>query len=83
MRSSGSRAMDSDGTVEISDLVYRCLVGALRTIAEGKGACCEDHARRGNKHASSCAVGIARAAFKEADRLDSIPNSFLDRPDRE
>jgi hypothetical protein len=78
---SGSMVMDSDGTVEISDLVYRCLVGALRTIAEGSDACCSEHARRRNRHSSSCAVGIARAAFKEADRLDSLPNSFLDRPD--
>jgi hypothetical protein len=72
-----------DGTVEISDSVYRCLVGALRAIAANRDTCCSERAQRGGKHSPSCPVGIARAAFREADRLNSLPNSVLDRPDRE
>ncbi len=68
-----------DGTVEISDSVYRCLIGALRAIAADRDGCCSERTRRDGKHSPSCAVGIARAAFREADRLNSLPNSVLDR----
>ena len=76
-------ALYNDGTVEISDSVYRCLVGALRTIAAGDDDCCSEHVQRKGRHSSTCAVGIARSAFQEADRLDSFPNAILDLPDRE
>jgi hypothetical protein len=75
-----TREIDSDGTVEISDTVYRCLVGALQEIAAGSSSCCVEHKARRNKHSPSCAVGIARAAFREADRLNALPNAILDRP---
>jgi hypothetical protein len=72
-----------DGTVGISVSVYRCLVGALRKIAAGRDTCCSERARRLGKHSPSCAVGIALAAFQEADKLNSLPNSVLDRYDPE
>lgn len=78
-----TRAMRDDGTVEISESVYRCLIGALKTIAVGNDACCAEFTRRGNRHGSSCAVAIARAAFQEANRLDAAPNSILDSPSHE
>jgi hypothetical protein len=75
----GNRTRYDDGTVEISDSVYRCLMGALRTIAANDESCCLERTLRASKHSPSCAVGIARAAFREADRLNSQPNSVLDR----
>jgi hypothetical protein len=78
-----SGTLYSDGTVEISDSIYRCLVGALRTIAAGNDDCCAEHVQRKGRHSSTCAVGIARSAFQEADRLDSFPNAILGRSDRE
>jgi len=78
-----TRALQSDGTVEISDLVYGCLMSALRTIAAGNDACCAERGRGKRSHTSFCPVGIAQAALREADRLSSLPNSILDGYDLE
>jgi hypothetical protein len=60
-----------DGTVELPESVYRCLVDALKTIAAGPP-------RRRGKTGSMSAAAIARAALRRARVLASIPNAILD-----
>jgi hypothetical protein len=57
-----------DGTVELSESVYRCLVDALRNIAAGPVH------RRGERGSMSSAA-VAQAALRRADMLSSIPNT--------
>jgi hypothetical protein len=60
-----------DGTVELSESVYRCLVDALKSIAAGP-------ARRRSKTGSMCAAVTARAALRRARVLASVPNAVVD-----
>jgi len=69
---------DDDGTVEMPTSVFKCLFGAIQMIAADRDACCSGRVMRG-KHDPSCPVGIARAALREASRLDSLPNSVMDQ----
>ncbi len=63
-----------DGTVELSESVYRCLVDALKSIAAGS-------ARRRGKTGSMSAAATARAALRRARILASIPNAVVDSID--
>lgn len=60
-----------DGTVELSESVYRCLVDALESIAAMP-------VRRRSRGSSKCPVAVARAALRRARVLDSIPNAIFD-----
>jgi hypothetical protein len=70
---------DDDGTVEMPTSVFRYLFEALQTISANRDTCCSSRVMQGGKHGSSCPVGIARAALREAARLDSLPNSVMDQ----
>ena len=56
---------DDDGTVEISEIAYRCLIRALRTISSDNYACCANRAERNGGHSPSCPVAIARKAMRD------------------
>jgi hypothetical protein len=59
-----------DGTVELSESVYLCLLDALKSIAGGP-------VRRRSKSGSTCSAAIARAALRRARVLASIPNAVV------
>jgi hypothetical protein len=60
-----------DGTVELSESVYRCLLDALKGIAAGP-------VHRRKKGGSTCPAAVARAALRHARVLASIPNAIVD-----
>ena len=59
-----------DGTVELSESVYLCLMNALKRIAR-------QPVRRRGKSGSECPAAIARAALRRARELNSIPNEIV------